>query len=64
MKKFLLRYIFDGNGTVEIEAETIEEATELFYKGDFDNEDEHEQNYEVINHDVIVLKSKLTSEGR
>lgn len=47
MKKFRVIYYFDGNGEVEIEAETAEEARELFFEGEFSDEEEWGENYNV-----------------
>jgi len=46
-KKWIIKYVFDGFGTVEVEGETMQEVEDSFYDGDFDGEDEHGHNYEV-----------------
>ena len=46
---YTIKYYFDGYGEVEIEAESRDEAKEKFYDGEFTDEDEWGENYEVFN---------------
>lgn len=46
---YTIKYCFDGYGKVEIEAESRDEAEEKFYDGEFTDEDEWGENYEVFN---------------
>ncbi len=56
MKKYKIKYIFDGLGDVKIEAKTSHEAREKFFNGDFSNEDDNEggENYTI--EDVELIK--------
>jgi len=47
MPKFKVNYTFEGSGVVEIEADNAAEAREKFYEGEFSDEKEDGQNYEV-----------------
>ena len=47
MTKFLVMYSYNGNGKVYIEAEDEEQAEQKFYEGEFSNEIEGGENYEV-----------------
>jgi len=47
MKKYKLRYYFDGEGEVEVEAENEEDARELFFNGGWDNEKEWGNFYQI-----------------
>ena len=50
MKKYIIKYSFDGYGTVEIKAENKEKAEELFFEGEFEKEEEEwGENSEIIN---------------
>lgn len=45
--KYTIQYYFDGNGTVEIEANTEEEAREMFFEGNFTQENEWGENFNI-----------------
>lgn len=45
--KFLISYYFDGEGTVEIEADSEGEAKEKFQSGEFENEEESGDQYNI-----------------
>lgn len=47
MKKYKVKYTFEGNGEVEVIAENEEEAREKFFEGEFDNEKEWAESYEL-----------------
>ena len=47
MKNYKIRYYFDGRGEVIIEAETEEEAEEIFLKGQWGDEDEWGEDYTI-----------------
>lgn len=47
MKKYLIKYYFDGYGQVEVEAESEEKAYDVFYNGDFDKEEEWGERYNI-----------------
>ncbi len=47
LKKFTVKYYFDGIGKVDIEAQSAKEAEELFYEGNFSNEEEYGEEYTV-----------------
>jgi hypothetical protein len=47
MPKFKITYYFDGNGEVEIEAKTAEKAREKFFNGEFRDEEEWGENYNI-----------------
>lgn len=47
MPKFELSYTFNGYGTVVIEAENKEEAEDKFSEGEFSNEEERTEDFEV-----------------
>jgi len=50
MKKvFRVHYYFDGSGYVDIEAESKEQAEERFFDGDFENEEEWGDQYNIEN---------------
>jgi len=51
MKTFTINYYFDGNGSVNVKAKNEEEAKELFFQGDFTNEEEWGENYNIKNID-------------
>ena len=50
MKKYIVKYSFDGEGEVLIKANSPKEAEDKFHDGDYRPEDEAEggQNYEVV----------------
>ena len=50
MPKFRIHYFFDGDGSVDIEAQDQEEAEEKWRSGDYREEDEDEggENYTVV----------------
>ena len=48
MKKYIIKYSFDGFGTVEVKAENEEKAEELFFEGEFEKEEEWGENSEII----------------
>ena len=47
MKTFEIKYFFDGFGTCNIEADTLDEAKEKFFNGEYKNENEWGDNYEI-----------------
>ena len=47
MKKYKIKYTFEGNGEVEVMAENEEEARKKFFEGEFDNEEEWAESYEM-----------------
>lgn len=47
IKKFIIRYYFDGNGEVVVSAKSKKQAEEKFYSGEFNDEDEYGENYTV-----------------
>ncbi|HSA07650.1 MAG TPA: hypothetical protein P5556_10790 [Candidatus Gastranaerophilales bacterium] len=49
MPKFKINYYFDGNGSVEVEAKNEDEAREMFFNGDFSDEEEWGENYNIEN---------------
>jgi hypothetical protein len=56
MKKFIVSYDFDGNGEVEIEADSEEQAREKFFDGQFENEQEWGEDYAVRNIEPKEIK--------
>ena len=54
MPKFKINYYFDGVGQVEVEANSAEEAREMFFNGVFSDEEEWGENYNIEN--VIETK--------
>ena len=46
---YRVHYSFDGKGYVDIEAESKEKAEEMFGEGEFSDDVESGENYEVIN---------------
>ena len=51
MKKYTVKYTFDGSGEVIIEANSKAEAEEMFYEGEFENEREWGETYDFISAD-------------
>ena len=49
MPTYKIKYYFDGNGEVEIQAKTKDEAREAFFEGQFENEREYGENYNIEN---------------
>jgi len=47
MQKFKVFYTFDGVGNCEVEAENEQEAEELFFDGEFDNDYQSGSDYKV-----------------
>ena len=47
MTKYKIQYYFDGNGEVEIEAKSKDEAREMFFNGEFSKEQEWGENYNI-----------------
>ena len=47
MKKYKVRYYFDGTGDVIIEAKNKRDAENKFYEGEFSDENEWGENYAV-----------------
>lgn len=47
--KYKIKYYFDGYGQVEIEAKTKDEAKENFFNGEYKQENEYGENYEIDN---------------
>ena len=47
MKKYKIHYYFDGNGEVLVEAENEDEAREMFFSGEIENEDEWGDQYSI-----------------
>jgi hypothetical protein len=47
MPKYNIKYYFDGKGIVTIEAKDKEAAEDKFFIGDFEDESEDTQNYEI-----------------
>lgn len=47
MPKFKINYYFDGNGSIEVEAENEDQAREMFYDGVFSDEEEWGENYNI-----------------
>lgn len=45
--KFKIKYYFDGYGSVEVEAKNREKAEEMFFDGEFENEEEHGDQYTI-----------------
>lgn len=45
--KFLISYYFDGNGEVEVDAENEEQAREMFFGGEFSDENEWGGQYNI-----------------
>jgi hypothetical protein len=56
MKEFIIEYCFDGFGSAIVEAESVEEAEEKFFEGEFYDDVEDGQNYEISK--VLVLETK------
>ena len=40
MPKYNIKYYFDGEGEVEVEAQSIEEARDKFFEGDWQSDEE------------------------
>ena len=57
-KLYRVKYYFDGKGYVDIKAKNEKEAEDLFFKGDFDNQNEWGESYEIeeIEKDIISIK--------
>lgn len=47
MKKYIVEYYFDGNGEVEINAKSKIDAQKKFFEGEFKNEKEWGEQYNV-----------------
>ena len=47
MPKYIIRYFFDGTGEVSVEAENEKEARAQFFQGDFENENEWGDSYNI-----------------
>lgn len=45
MPNYTIKYYFDGNGTVKVNARSQAEAKEKFLSGEFENEEEWGENY-------------------
>ena len=52
MPQYKVNYTFNGTGSVMIEADTPERAEEMFYEGEFNDEEEDGTDYEVHNVEV------------
>ena len=48
MPKFKIKYFFEGDGEVEVEAKDEEEAQQLFYDGEWEEAQEGGENYEIF----------------
>jgi len=49
LKMFTINYYFNGNGKVNVKAKNEEEARELFFEGNFENEEEWGDQYQIDN---------------
>lgn len=47
MKTYVISYFFDGNGEVKIKADSEEEAREKFFEGEFKDEEEWGENWNI-----------------
>ena len=47
MPQYKLTYTFNGVGVVLIDADNSEQAEDMFYDGEFDNEQEDGSDYEI-----------------
>jgi len=47
MPKYLIQYYFDGQGEVEVEAKSKKDAKDMFFDGEWENEKEWGENYNV-----------------
>ena len=47
MTKYIIKYYFDGNGEVKVKAKSKEEAKEMFFDGNFVDEEEWGENYNI-----------------
>lgn len=56
MPEFLVEYSFNGMGKVKIEAESKEEAVEMFMDGNFDNEKDEEWGEDYV---IEAVKTPL-----
>lgn len=47
MKIFRVHYVYEGSGFVDIEADSREDAEDIFYGGDWDGEEQLDSNHEI-----------------
>lgn len=47
MKTYFIRYYFDGYGIAKVEAESEKKAEEKFFDGDFKDEEEWGEDYNI-----------------
>lgn len=47
MPKYTIHYYFDGRGEVVVEAKSKKEARDIFYNGEFENEHEWGEEYNI-----------------
>jgi hypothetical protein len=47
MKNYKIRYYFDGSGEVVVKAKDEEEARDMFFEGQWENEKEWGEDYQI-----------------
>jgi hypothetical protein len=57
MPKYSVKYAFNGNGNIFIEAKNEEEAREKFFEGDYPEGEEWGEEYEIV--DIAKLSQKF-----
>jgi len=53
-KQYRIDYNFDGYGTAYIYATSEEEANEMFYDGNYEDQEESGDNYEISDTQVVA----------